>query len=299
MSRRGDDSTWRPGTPIGAAGRPAATREELIDNPAATRVVRAAGLVRRAARSRHGRFLVEGPQGVREAVRHAPDRVLDVYLTQAAAGRHPEIGQEAVSAGLYTHLVTPAVMSVMSQDGQGVLAVCATAGHRVGPVGAQDAGAVLAGARLVAVLAEAQDPGNAGTIIRTADAAGADAVLVLHGSVEVTNPKVVRATAGSLFHLPVVTGLGAQEASRALKEAGLRLLAADGSGQRSLFDADAQEALAAPTAWLLGNEARGLGDDLRRAADEVVSIPIYGSAESLNVATAAAVCLYASARAQR
>ncbi|PHP52228.1 RNA methyltransferase [Actinomyces ruminis] len=156
--------------------------------------------------------------------------------------------------------------------------------------------AALSGARLVAVLTETQDPGNAGTIIRAADAAGADAVVLVKGSVDPTNPKVVRATAGSLFHLPVLAGVELDEAVRALQTAGLRLLAADGHGTISLFDAEAE--LGAPSAWLLGNEARGLAPEALDMADTVVSIPIYGRAESLNVASAAAICLYASARAQ-
>ncbi len=134
-------------------------------------------------------------------------------------------------------------------------------------------------------------------MIRAADAAGADAVVVVKGGVEVTSPKVVRSTAGSLFHLPVVTAVSLEETVAGLREAGLAVLAADGGGSVSLFDAEAM--LATPVAWLLGNEAHGLGPQALAAADAVVSIPLYGKAESLNVASAAAVCLYATARAQR
>ena len=147
------------------------------------------------------------------------------------------------------------------------------------------------------MLAEAQDPGNAGTIIRTADAAGADAVVLVRGSVDATNPKVVRSTAGSLFHLPVLTGAGLGEVLEALDGAGLAVLAADGNGPVNLFDAD--ELLARPCAWLFGNEARGLAPEALERAEAVVSVPVLGAAESLNVAAAAAVCLYASVRAQR
>ncbi|SDN17057.1 RNA methyltransferase, TrmH family [Actinomyces ruminicola] len=294
----------------------------ILDNPAATRITRVAGLARRSARDKHRRFAVEGPQGVREAVRHAADYVLDVYLTQEAARAHADIAEAAAAAGLYTHLVTPEVMAAMSADAQGVLAVVSTdavvappesgdgggGAEAAAPVTESDAAreadalagaaleAALSGARLVAVLTETQDPGNAGTIIRAADAAGADAVVLLKGSVDPTNPKVVRATAGSLFHLPVLTGVTLEKATAALRAAGLRLLAADGHGTISLFDAEAE--LAAPSAWLLGNEARGLAPEALEAADTVVSIPIYGRAESLNVASAAAICLYASARVQ-
>ncbi|GAB3899573.1 hypothetical protein GCM10027612_59730 [Microbispora bryophytorum subsp. camponoti] len=114
-------------------------------------------------------------------------------------------------------------------------------------------------------------------------------------SVDPYNAKCVRASAGSLFHLPVVTGIPVADAVRHAKEAGLRVLAADGAGTRTLDEV----ALDVPTAWLFGNEAWGLPPELLALADEVVRVPIYGRAESLNLATAAAVCLYASARAQR
>ena len=287
-----------------------APRPDILDNPDSARVARVAGLARRHARDKYERFLVEGPRGVGEAVRHAAAHVHDLYLTPEAADRHADILARARAAGLYTHTVTPRVMAAMSADAQGVLAVVATtalaAGPQEGGAGAETAGAEsvgeglaerLAGARLVAVLAEAQDPGNAGTIIRTADAAGADAVVLVRGSVDATNPKVVRSTAGSLFHLPVLTGAGLEEVLKALDGAGLAVLAADGSGPVNLFDAD--ELLARPCAWLFGNEARGLAPEALERAEAVVSVPVLGAAESLNVAAAAAVCLYASVRAQR
>lgn len=267
--------------------------EPTLTNPGAERVSRVAALARRQARAKHGRFLVEGPQGVREAVRHAGDAVRDLYLTPAAVQRHPEIWQEAGERGLYRHLVSEEVMAVMSTDAQGVLAVADLPRLR----GSQALAEALAGARLVAVLTETQDPGNAGTIIRVADAAGADAVVLVKGSVEATSPKVVRSTAGSLFHLPVVTGVSLEEATAALRAAALTVLAADGRGSVPLFDAEAM--LSGAVAWLLGNEAHGLSGQAVAAADAVVAIPVYGQAESLNVAAAATVCLYASARAQR
>ncbi|WP_159718225.1 TrmH family RNA methyltransferase [Actinomyces marmotae] len=283
-----------PATPIDHDDAP-----QILDNPASQRIARVAGLARRQARSKHGRFLVEGPQGAREAVRWAPERVLDLYMTEAAADRHPEIWAEARGAGLYCHLTTAEVMTAMSADAQGVLAVISM-GESSGASALEGA---LEGAGLVAVLAEAQDPGNAGTIIRAADAAGADAVILLRGSVEATSPKVVRSTAGSLFHLPVITGVSLEEAVVALRAAGLTILAADSRGDTDLFEAEGSAAsgglLTAPSAWLLGNEAHGLTPEALSRADAVVSIPILGRAESLNVAAAAALCLYASARARR
>ena len=307
VSNRRDSTTWRPGVALPRPEGARAPRPDILDNPDSARVARVAGLARRHARDKYERFLVEGPRGVGEAVRHAAAHVHDLYLTPEAAGRHADILARARAAGLYTHTVTPRVMAAMSADAQGVLAVVATTALAAGPQPQEDgagAGATgedaverLAGARLVAVLAEAQDPGNAGTIIRTADAAGADAVVLVRGSVDATNPKVVRSTAGSLFHLPVLTGADLGEVLEVLDGAGLAVLAADGSGPVNLFDAD--ELLARPCAWLFGNEARGLAPEALERAEAVVSVPVLGAAESLNVAAAAAVCLYASVRAQR
>ena len=265
---------------------------DVLANPASDRVSRLAGLARKNVRAKYRRFLVEGPQGVREAVRCAADRVLDVYLTETARDRHSGIWEEARAAGLYVHLTSERVMAAMSADSQGVLAVVAM-DEAAGP---RALAAALSGAMLVVVLTEAQDPGNAGSIIRAADAAGADAVVLLRGSVDATSPKVVRSSAGSLFHLPVITGVTLDDAIAALHEADLAVVAADSRGALDLFDADV--VLEGPIAWLLGNEARGLPPEALSRADAVISIPVRGRAESLNVAAAAAVCLYASARAQ-
>ena len=160
--------------------------------------------------------------------------------------------------------------------------------------------AALAGRpRLVPVLVAAQDPGNAGTVIRTADAAGADAVVLTEGSTDPHGGKCVRATAGSLWHLPVVSGPTLAETVAALRARGLQVLATTGAGEQDLDDLADAGGLTAPTAWLLGNEAAGLSDEALALADRTVRIPLRGRAESLNLATAAAVCLYASARAQR
>jgi TrmH family RNA methyltransferase len=304
---------------------PGDTTRSFLDNPRSDRVRGVRALSGRSVRARTGRFLVEGPQAVREAVRFAPGRVRDVYLSSGAAERYPEISRGARDAGLWVHEATDEVLAAMSPDAQGVLAVAdrwATALGEVLAGSARPAGSSATGAgaqvRLVAVLSGVRDPGNAGTVIRAADAAGADAVVLTSGSVELFNPKVVRSTAGSLFHLPVVTGLDVADATATLRTAGLTVLAADGAGEHDLDDladlgvrATGSEApdlaapdlaapdLAAPTAWLFGTEAQGLTDDERGLADARVRVPIRGLAESLNLATAATVCLYASSRAQR
>ncbi len=157
---------------------------------------------------------------------------------------------------------------------------------------------VLDGApRLVAICADVRDPGNAGTVVRTADAAGADAVVLAGSSVDLYNPKTLRASVGSVFHLPIAVEPDPASAVRLAQDAGLRVLAADGTGDIDLHAAG--DVLDAPTAWLFGNEAWGLPPELAALADHRVRIPIHGRAESLNLATAAALCLYESARAHR
>lgn len=272
--------------------------DEILTNPRAERVKAVRALAGRAVRQRAGRFVVEGPQSVREAVLAAD--VQDVYLTAASAQRYAEIVDAARERHVRVHVGTAEVLAAMSPDAQEVVAVAALTTHTLG--------SVLAGPpRLVAVLAHVRDPGNAGTVIRAADAVGADAAVLTAQSVDVHNPKVVRSTAGSLFHLPVVTGVDLAPAIEAFRAAGLAVLAADGAGVHDLDDLldvagnapDGVPDLARPTAWVFGNEAWGLRDEDRALADAVVRVPIRGRAESLNLATAATVCLYASSRAQR
>jgi TrmH family RNA methyltransferase len=257
------------------------------------RVTAARRLVKRAFRDRDGRFLAEGPQACREAAA-TPGVLLELYVTAEAASRHGELVTAARAAGAEVVLASGEVVASLSGTvtPQGMVGVC-----RLLDASLPD---LLATApRLVTVLAHARDPGNVGTVIRSSDAAGAAGVVLTEASVDPYNPKAVRASAGSLFHLPVVTGPEVGALVTDLRVAGLRVLAADGAGERDLDDLLDEGSLAAPTAWVFGNEAWGLPEETRALADEVVRVPIHGRAESLNLATAAAVCLYASARAQR
>ena len=242
------------------------------------------------AKDRHQQrlFLAEGPQAVREALA-VPDVVQAVFSTAEAAARYPELTEhagrlEAEQLRELTDTVTP----------QGLVAVCSFLDRPLAEL--SDSGRAP---RLIACCAEIRDPGNAGTVIRCADAAGADAVIFSAASVDLYNPKTVRASAGSLFHLPVVIGVELSEAVAACRSAGLRVRATAAGAEIDLAALDATGRLAEPTAWLFGNEARGLDPEQAGMADELVSIPVYGQAESLNLSTAAAVCLYASAFAQR
>jgi RNA methyltransferase, TrmH family len=280
----------------------------VLDNPGSDRVKSVRALSGRSARRRTGTFLAEGPRAVREAVAaHAAETtttaeaagtVRALYLTPQAAERHGSLVLTALDHRIRTLRVTDRVLSAMADTvtPQGMLAVCAL---RDVPLPTVLAG----GPRLVAVLDRVRDPGNAGTVLRAADAAGADAVVLTSSSVDVHNPKCVRSTAGSLFHLPVVTGIDLSHAVEALRGAGLRIHATAGAGDLDLDDLlddpEAPGGLAGPTAWIFGNEARGLGEADLALADDAVRVPVHGRAESLNLATAATVCLYASARSQR
>ena len=270
-------------------------------NVRSPRLKAARRLTKRAFRQRARAFLVEGPQAVTEAFRSGAP-VTELFVTAEARARHQDLVSAMARSGIPVHTVSGEVMAELAQTvtPQGLLAVCgfvdvplqqAIAG--LGP----DPGHKQA-PRLVALLASVRDPGNAGTVLRTADAAGAQAVMFSDASVDPYNGKCVRASAGSLFHLPLVADAPTDRAVSALRGAGLRILAADARGGRTL-DELAPAELAAPTAWIFGNEAWGMPAAVLALADESVAVPIYGRAESLNLATAAAVCLYACARAQR
>ena len=255
------------------------------------RVKAARRLARRASRAELGLFLAEGPQALREALT-LENCVREVFAVPGAAAQHPEIHEAA--AGLPWHLVDEAALASLAETvhPQGLVAVCRAVDRPLDDL-------LDARPRLLAVCADVRDPGNAGTVIRCADAAGADGVVLTGSSVDPFNGKTVRATAGSLFHLPLAVGGDPRDVVRRLREAGLTVLAADGAGETDLDEAEERGLLDGPTAWLFGNEAWGLPDDLAALADHRVAIPIHGRAESLNLATAAAVCLYASARIHR
>ena len=250
-------------------------------------------LGKRSFRSRERRFLAEGPQAVREAV-SSPGGVLQLLATREAAQRHQDLLDQAATTGADVALVNAEVMTALSQTvtPQGLVAVCPFLDVALDQVLAN-------GPRLVVVLADARDPGNAGTVIRTADAAGADAVVLAGSTVDPYNGKCVRASAGSIFHLPLVVDVAVDAVLTELRGTGLTVLAADGDAADDLEHAADTGGLNGPTAWVFGNEAWGLPAETRALADSVLKVPIHGRAESLNLATAAAVCLYASARAQR
>ncbi|WP_288439950.1 RNA methyltransferase [uncultured Bifidobacterium sp.] len=311
--------------------------QNIIDNPKSERVRRVADLSNRRSRERSGRFLAEGPQSVREAVRCMPQTVTDVYVAVSddpersrldpGLARHgyegtPEtmpddvpvsallspIVAEAVKAGLYVHLCSAGVIERMSRDAQGIVAVGDMQATRDAMTGTAPETPGVGGSgghpSLVAAFWQVRDPGNAGTVIRAADAAGCAAVVFVDECVDMFNPKVIRATAGSLFHLPVLT-MTTGEFFTWCSERGLAVTAADVYGTPGNRPVPLPELLGGDggrdtdRAVLFGNEARGLPDDVLERSDTVVSIPIYGRAESLNLGTSAAVMLMSMAMSSR
>lgn len=281
------------------------SRSELTD-VRSSRVKAAKRLIKRSFREQDRAFLAEGPQAVREALISAGESsagVRELFVTADARGRHPELMERAAALGVPVHLASGAVLAELSDTvtPQGVVAVCdfldvslATA------LETRQASRDAEVPALFVMLAAVRDPGNAGTVLRTADAAGASAVVFSDNSVDPYNGKCVRASAGSVFHLPVVVGEPVLAAMATLRAAGHHVYAADSRPDAvNLDELDRDGRLAEPMTWVFGNEAWGLPEEVVRAADVAVRVPIYGRAESLNLAAAAAVCLYASARARR
>lgn len=264
----------------------------MIENPKSGRVRRAAALARKKERVAQGRFLVEGPQAARELLAHRPELADVVFATTGTEPWQHEIDRLASDGGVELERVTGEVLAAMSEtvNPQGVVAIARSWETPLAEA--------LADARLVAVMHEVRDPGNAGAVLRAADAAGADAVVFAGESIDPFHPKVVRSTTGSLFHLPVAVARDLVDVTAAARAAGLTTLAADVRGS-DLLAARSEGVLAGRVAWVFGNEARGLSDAERALTDRSLKLPIYGAAESLNLATAASVLIYETAFAQR
>ncbi|MBI4259399.1 MAG: hypothetical protein HY658_02425 [Actinobacteria bacterium] len=258
----------------------------MITSPRNRKVAQAVRLKKGALRDGDGRFLVEGAQGVAEAL-DSP-RGIEVLFHTDRDRLDPIVGR-AREAGVEVIHVSEPVMGVLTSTvtPQGLVAVAPMLDVPLADLPAEPG--------LVALLYAVRDPGNAGTVLRSADAAGADAVVFCGSSVDVYNPKTVRASAGSVFHLPVVREPSGEAAVAAMRDRGLRVLATAGSGREDLYDLD----LSAPTAFLFGNEAWGLPDEIAALADATVRVPLGGRAESLNLAAAATVCLFEAARQRR
>lgn len=249
------------------------------------RIVNAAKLHRSKERKKAGKFIIEGENAVDAAV--STGAATDIFVTEAAAQRFDYILTAAGYMDVYVHPITDKAARHLSDTATttGLFALCK-------PV-LWSAGKILAGKpRLVSVPVLTSEPGNAGTLIRASDAMGADGVIFAGETVDPLGCKVARASAGSLFHVPVAREQNIKDVLGQLRKSGMQILATAADGEVDLAEAD----LTQPTAWLFGNEAHGLGE-LLEEADVRVRIPIRGRAESLNLATAASICLYESAQA--
>ncbi|WP_039824000.1 TrmH family RNA methyltransferase [Nocardia testacea] len=266
-------------------------RYEPIDvrNP---RVVAAVKLHRGAARRRAGRFLAEGANSVGAALEAG--RVRELFYSAEGAGREHALIAGAEADGVRTTLVSDRAAQALGETvtPPGLVAVCDLVDVPLDRIVSADSGASVP--RILAVPVAIADPGNAGTLIRVADAVGVDAVVLAGDSVDPHNGKCVRSCAGSLFHVPIVRARDTAAVLDRLETAGITTVATTATGEVDLEDAD--ELFTRPVAWLFGNEAHGLDPDIARRARHRIRIPIRGRAESLNLATAAAICLYANSR---
>ncbi len=322
--------------------------KELMDNPHSDRVKRICA-IKRIKSHENLKFLVEGPQSVREAVRYASDFICDIYalddavyaLESSDALESPNnsagcyvsnaansnssstntstnistdtstnistntsaitsIVRESLEKQCYVHPVTSDVMKKISTDSQGIVAVLDAKSledsYESDVKNLEDCAKKSSKTLRIAACWQVRDPGNAGAIIRVADVAGCDAVVFVDDCVNLQNPKLVRSTAGSLFHLPVIT-MSESEWFDWASSAGVKIIAADIYGTKNRKPKDFplvvkdSELMKSSLAVLFGNEARGLNEEILNKVDEISIIPIYGKAESMNLATSAAVML--------
>jgi len=258
----------------------------VITSPANPAVKAARKLASGPARARGEDFLVEGPQAVAEGLAH----LVRLFVTSRAAGQRPGLVAGARAAGAEVLEVAEPVLASLADTvtPQGMVGVA-----RMGVPGlAEVLDAAAVAAAPVVVLVEAQDPGNVGTVVRTADAFGAGGVVLTRGSADVRTPKAVRASTGSVFHLPVARGAGLDELLDGCRERRIRTVATTARAGNAVGEVD----LTGPVALLFGNEARGLPGDVVARCNVEARVPIYGRAESLNLAATVAVVGYEAAR---
>lgn len=229
-------------------------------------------------------FVAEGIQSVREALL-VDNEVETLYLSKSGNERIEKAGIDL--AGVKVVEISEKVAEAMSdaKTSQGIIAICRMMIQSTATIGTLSASHVI-------YLNEVQDPGNAGTILRTADAMGIAAIVTSPGSVDFYSPKVVRSTAGSLWHIPVYSGVDLTELRKFLPMHNLYLL--DGTSDKSLFEVDFKN----PAIWIFGNEARGFTNGLMEEVKGAtgISIAMPGKAESLNLAAAAAIVMHEISR---
>ncbi|MBW3561504.1 MAG: RNA methyltransferase [Actinobacteria bacterium] len=251
-----------------------------VHSTANRRVKAAAGLSRRKERDQQGRYLIEGPRYVADLI--GGGDIVEVFATPEAAAQLPD-------APVPVTTVTDEVLDKLADSvtPQGVVAVARQRRAELEDV---------VGTGTLVVLCGVSDPGNAGAIVRTATAAGAAGVVFARGSVDPWNPKAVRASAGSVARVPLVVDVDPRAVIGACRARGQRCLALDPSAD---VDVERSDVLSPPVAMFFGNEAHGLDVEVLRAVDLVARVPVYGPVESLNLAAAVAVAVYAAARVTR
>jgi TrmH family RNA methyltransferase len=251
-------------------------------NPA---VKEARQLKNRKDREEKGLYFIEGARIVEEALA-AGARISTVFVTEAFLRAGGNLAELLEKSGCRTYSVTDQIFREISdtETPQGILAVVR--------MSKMDLNAAEINGGLFVILDSVRDPGNMGTIIRTADAAGFSGVVICKGCVDVYNPKVLRSTMGSIFHIPLYSGGNAVDAVKALKSRGIKVFASHLDGKSSIYQAD----LAANAAIVVGSEAEGISDETAEASDLLVRIPMPGAAESLNASVAAAIMMFESVR---
>lgn len=244
----------------------------------------AAELKQKKYRQQQGLFLAEGLRTVEEAVRYGA--VQSIFYTAIEDDRTRAVLEEAAAKQIKLVCVSDKVLKKIAdtETPQGISAVCEMRSKRLDDF--------LASGKMLLVLDRVTDPGNIGTMLRTADAAGVGGLLLLQGCADIYAPKTVRASMGSLFHLPVLSGLSEELLVQAARKAGYELLVTCLDGADNLYKADLQGRLA----FVMGNEANGVSPALLAAADKRVFIPMQGRAESLNVAMAAGIVMFEALR---
>lgn len=285
-----------------------------------TRII---GLKQQKQRQRYMQMIVEGPISVAELVKCNNGLIRDIYISKTAKSKYSKIVNLALEKRIYVHEVMEEELALMSTDAQGILAIANQPKESLENL----SGIALTDDKNILVATAAiNDPGNLGTIIRCADVSGAAGVLISSGSAEIYSPKTIRSSAGSIFHLPTVNevGLDLEKIVRFAKSIHMQVFFADANGSVTLDKIIAQTKIPSasqnfesgvtdsdeidnvigelsirnPTCWVFGNEAHGFTVQEKKLADAVVSIPIRGRAESINVSAAAAICTYASSYAQ-
>jgi len=241
-------------------------------------------------RDERKQYFIEGIRFVEEALNESAD-IERILVSQAFAGgtAGKSLLAEIQSKGHIVNVLSDKLFDRASdtENPQGIIAVMKARYYKLEDILRRDGFLVL--------LDAVQDPGNLGTIIRTADAAGADGVILSRGCVDLYNPKVLRATMGSVFHIPACSCDSSREAINMLKSKGFSVYGAHLSGTLSYFELDMKKSVA----LVIGNEANGICEDAASSADMLVKIPMYGRAESLNASVAAGLLMYEVVRQRK